>query len=287
MCSVFLARGSERVALAAMAIVTCVAIAPGFTAAVRADPAQPIPPQSRSASNTAEPGLPDRADLRGVAPDPMERGVVDWGGSDAEPFGIVTAPAASPTLWATWHGVREDIDSNRRLLERCRADLEHCGSSGAKLILGIVAAARGQAGRARLGQINRAINLAVRPVSDLALYGTADRWAAPLDTLTLGAGDCEDYAIAKYFDLQLADVPEHDLRLLIVHDLRVHQDHAVLAVRQDGHWLILDNRRLLMLEAAQLQDYVPVIMIRDERVGAVVGIELPATPAVAPGTIDK
>ncbi len=39
-------------------------------------------------------------------------------------------------------------------------------------------------GRARLGEINRAINLAVRPVSDLAQYGQLDVWTSPLVTLT-------------------------------------------------------------------------------------------------------
>jgi len=52
------------------------------------------------------------------------------------------------------------------------------------------------------GEINRAINLAIRPMSDLAQYGAIDVWSSPLVTFTNGAGDCEDYAIAKFAALR-------------------------------------------------------------------------------------
>ena len=52
--------------------------------------------------------------------------------------------------------------------------------------------------------INRDINMAIRPTSDLAQWGVTDRWSAPLATLASGRGDCEDYAIAKYVALREA-----------------------------------------------------------------------------------
>ena len=57
---------------------------------------------------------------------------------------------------------------------------------------------RQRAGRARLGEINRAVNLSIRATSDLSQYGVADFWSAPLATIEKGAGECEDYAILKY-----------------------------------------------------------------------------------------
>ena len=65
---------------------------------------------------------------------------------------------------------------------------------------------RARDGRARLGEINRAINLAIRPMSDLAQYGEIDVWSSPLVTFAHGAGDCEDYAIAKFVALRLAGI---------------------------------------------------------------------------------
>jgi predicted transglutaminase-like cysteine proteinase len=61
----------------------------------------------------------------------------------------------------------------------------------------IVDRGRQRDGRARLGEINQAINIAIRPMEDLAQYGEADAWSSPLVTFNTGAGDCEDYAIAK------------------------------------------------------------------------------------------
>ena len=86
--------------------------------------------------------------------------------------------------------------------------------------MNIVDVARRREGRARIGEINRAINLAIRPMSDRAQYGVPDLWTAPIQTLTAGAGDCEDYAIAKYVALEKTGVPEENLRLLVVRDTR-------------------------------------------------------------------
>jgi predicted transglutaminase-like cysteine proteinase len=57
----------------------------------------------------------------------------------------------------------------------------------AAFLLISLSASSGHAGRARIGIINRAINPAIRPASDLAQWGVEDRWTAPIAT---GRGDC-------------------------------------------------------------------------------------------------
>jgi predicted transglutaminase-like cysteine proteinase len=109
-----------------------------------------------------------------------------------------------------------------------------------------------------LGEINRAINSSIRYVGDLVQHGMPDRWSSPLATFAAGRGDCEDYAIAKYVALREAGLAESDLRLLLVRDRAVREDHLVLAARHDGRWLILDNRRLMLLEANELPQYAPL-----------------------------
>ena len=86
-----------------------------------------------------------------------------------------------------------------------------CVSPAALKFLDIVDAARLREGRARLGEINRAINLAIRPISDLAQHGQIDVWTSPLATLARGGGDCEDYAIAKFVALRRAGIAPDDL----------------------------------------------------------------------------
>lgn len=76
------------------------------------------------------------------------------------------------------------------------------------------------------------------------------------------AGDCEDYAIAKFVALQEAGVSIDDLRILILQDDIQEEDHTVVAARLDGKWLMLDNRRMVMLEDQQVPDYYhPVFLI--------------------------
>ena len=121
--------------------------------------------------------------------------------------------------------------------------------------------AKAREGRARLGEINRAINLAIHPMSDLAQYGEIDVWSSPLLTFTTGSGDCEDYAIAKFVALHQAGIPPEDLRIVIMHDTIRGEDHAVAAARLDGHWLTLDNRRMTMVEDTHIRNYRPLYVI--------------------------
>ena len=121
--------------------------------------------------------------------------------------------------------------------------------------------ARERDGRARLGQINRAVNLAIRPMSDLAQYGEIDVWSSPLATFYRGAGDCEDYAIAKFVALSLAGISPDDLRIVVMRNTILGEDHAVAAVRLDGHWLMLDNQRMAMVEDGSVRNFQPLFVI--------------------------
>jgi predicted transglutaminase-like cysteine proteinase len=177
-----------------------------------------------------------------------------------EPFGLNAVPVASGDVLTKWSGVEADIRAENEILSHCRASAELCPAA-ARSFLAIVAQGQVQTGRARIGIINRAINLAIRPMSDLAQWGVIDRWSAPLVTLTTGRGDCEDYAIAKYVALTEAGVAAEDVKLVIVRDLAVGGEHAVVAARLDGHWFILDNRWLMLVEDNQIRQMVPLFVL--------------------------
>ena len=51
---------------------------------------------------------------------------------------------------------------------------------------------------------------------DIVIWKRADYWATPLETLGRGAGDCEDFSIAKYMTLRLLGIPADKLRLIYV-----------------------------------------------------------------------
>jgi predicted transglutaminase-like cysteine proteinase len=191
----------------------------------------------------------------------------------SEPFGLATFRAPEGLLWVKWRDIEQHLKVEAVELERCRDDRAACPSQ-ALHFLRLVEAARALDGRARLEMVNRAVNAAVRYTTDFAQHGVADRWTAPLATLAAARGDCEDYAIAKYAILRAAGVAVSDLRLLLVRDRAVRQDHAVLAVRENGRWLVLDNRHPLLVETTALPQFTPLFALDHE------GVSLFAAPYV-------
>jgi predicted transglutaminase-like cysteine proteinase len=196
----------------------------------------------------------------GYAGTPGASGASDLAES-AEPFGLFAARLSGGGLLAKWLGVQRRLEDEMVQLALCEGDRDGCVSSAALQFLAIVDAAKARDGRGRLGEINRAINLAIRPTSDLAQYGEIDVWSSPLATLARAAGDCEDYAIAKFVALRLAGLSPDDLRIVIMRDTISGEDHAVAAARLDGRWLTLDNRRMAMVEDAQIRNYQPTFVI--------------------------
>jgi len=187
----------------------------------------------------------------------------DLATKSTEPFGLATTALAAGGVHDKWLGLQRRLDDDMVQLALCDGDREGCVSPAALKLLAIVDAGRQRDGRAKPGEINRAINLAIRSVSDETQYGETDVWASPLATFMRGAGDCEDYAFAKFAALRLAGIEADDLRILIVRDIR-GEDHAVAAVRLDGRWLTLDNRRMAMIEDADIRNYRPTfVMDRD------------------------
>ena len=184
----------------------------------------------------------------------------------AEPFGLAASTLPGGGLRDKWVAVQRRLDDEMVQLALCEGDRDGCVSAAALKFLDIVDAARTREGRARLGEINRAVNLAIRPIGDLAQHGQIDVWSSPLATLARGGGDCEDYAIAKFTALRRAGLAPDDLRIVVLHDTIHGEDHAVAAARLDGRWLMLDNRRMAMVEDANVRNFRPTFVIGEHGV---------------------
>ena len=100
-------------------------------------------------------------------------------------------------------------------------------------------------------------------VIDPKNYGVPDYWAAPLQFLTKD-GDCEDYAIAKYFSLRLLGFPASEMRIVVLQDLNLGEAHAVLAVYRHGRALILDNQIRTVVSDKSIHHYRPIYSINEE-----------------------
>ena len=128
------------------------------------------------------------------------------------------------------------------------------GNAGA-----FAASLRGDDIISKLEAVNSYVNARVRFIDDRVQFGVADRWLAPAETLTRGRGDCEDFALAKRAMLRAAGVPEKDLYLVVLKDLSRRADHAVLVVRADGRFLVLDNGTDRIVDSSDVQDYKPML----------------------------
>lgn len=113
--------------------------------------------------------------------------------------------------------------------------------------------------RQKLELVNDFFNRS-RFVDDIDLWDVRDYWATPLEFLIQDAGDCEDYAIAKYYTLRALGMDEEKLRITYVTALELDQAHMVLAYYTTAGAvpLLLDNLKPHILPASQRADLQPV-----------------------------
>jgi predicted transglutaminase-like cysteine proteinase len=179
-------------------------------------------------------------------------------------FGMPTEPVAAGELPEKWHHVEAAMARDFAVVAQCHSN-GTCPVAAQRLI-DISAEGAGRSGRARVGRINRAAGLAIRPVSDEMQWGVADHWSDPFETLLSNRGDCEDYAILKYAALLEAGVPREDVKIVILKNFFPNEDHAAVATRVDGQWLILDNRTLTLVRDTDITRAIPEFVLDHEGV---------------------
>jgi predicted transglutaminase-like cysteine proteinase len=100
-------------------------------------------------------------------------------------------------------------------------------------------------------------------VEDLANWGLPDYWETPGEFIARG-GDCEDYAIAKYFSLVRLGFSARDLRIVTVSDSKAHDFHAVLVANIGGIDWLLDNQLPEMVRLESMPQYTPIYSLNQE-----------------------
>lgn len=122
----------------------------------------------------------------------------------------------------------------------------------------------------RIATVNDFFNRRLQYRQDIDLWGQVDYWASPLETLSRGAGDCEDFAIAKYFTLISAGVPHSRLRLVYVRIQMgsAQQPHMVLAYypRPDAEPWVMDSLVTELRVASARPDLNPVFSFNAEAI---------------------
>lgn len=117
-----------------------------------------------------------------------------------------------------------------------------------------------------LENLNNTVNDLIQYTSDEKLYGTSDHWASFSDISKTLAGDCEDYALLKYWALRKLGVKPESMHILVFYDKIVRIHHAVLVVKKDGTDFILDNRTYKLIKLRQMSDILPNLAINENEV---------------------
>ena len=152
-------------------------------------------------------------------------------------FGSVALPIGRTTLDSKWASISQPLPARG-------------------LWSGLVQAAQQAGGQQQVELINRWVNQRLRFVDDRQ---GRDQWASASQSLLRGAGDCEDFAIAKMKLLEAAGFDRRAMFLVIARDLVRQADHALLAVRIGNDLMILDNMTDKVLPSSSVGDYRPVM----------------------------
>lgn len=117
--------------------------------------------------------------------------------------------------------------------------------------------------RERIDKVNAFFNR-IPYVVDASNWGVADYWATPLQFLSR-AGDCEDYAIAKYVTLRQLGFSSEEMRIVVLDDTNLRVPHAILTVADGDRLLVLDNQIPDVVDSKRILHYKAIYSINENR----------------------
>jgi len=126
----------------------------------------------------------------------------------------------------------------------------------------VVNESRSLSRRAQLEKLNGWAN-GIRYREDSSNWGIPDYWQTPAEFLARG-GDCEDYAILKYFGLTELGFDPADMRIMVLYDEELKLHHAVLLVRLEGEIWLLDNQKEKVARLKDAPHYRPIYSVNQD-----------------------
>lgn len=103
--------------------------------------------------------------------------------------------------------------------------------------------------------------------SDIELYGKSDHWATPSEFVRKKGGDCEDFALIKYWTLRKLGIPAQRMRIMVGTVPGRDGSHAVLSVADEkGQVWILDNlQKNPVPEDKMVTQFVPLLSVNEDQ----------------------
>jgi predicted transglutaminase-like cysteine proteinase len=161
---------------------------------------------------------------------------------------------AGAAAWPAWAQILERHSTEREAIRRCLREESACSGKLKSLRHVLLRGAALEPDR-QLSLVNRYVNKRHykrdrRRLSPSVVPGgeaeLRNHWSTLLEFLQRG-GDCEDYAVAKYFLLRELGFPAENMRVLVTWERSARDYHAVLAVRRDNGstWLLESDNTIV------------------------------------------
>lgn len=166
---------------------------------------------------------------------------------DAGVFKSVALPVGKLAVFTQWQR------ASRVAINEQACWMGLCRSAKGRELLGVAERAKAMPPMAALRFVNRRVNSTIRYRAD-----RGDRWASVTETALRGAGDCEDYALAKRALLMRAGFDADQIQFVILKETRRQLYHAVLAVHVNGTRYILDNLSKAVMPDTVYRSYLPM-----------------------------
>ncbi len=192
-------------------------------------------------------------------------------------FGATNLQSRGLDVTSQWNRVVDRLPALSAAISACAADTANCS---APWMMAWVQARRLSSLLDRgeqLQAVNRFFNRWPYR-TDRANYRASEYWAAP-DEFMAYSGDCEDYAIAKFFALRELGFTNQELRIAVVYDNLRRTGHAVLAVYTEDDILILNNQTNTIASHARYNNFVPWYLVNETTLWTAAG---PALSSLIP-----
>ncbi len=154
-----------------------------------------------------------------------------------------------------WNAVMNKMRAQMASYQHCATNRSACANPTMQTWHDLVNTARKTDQMTQLRMVNTYFNN-WKYTTDREGYGVSEHWASPAEFMN-NSGDCEDYAIVKYFTLHFLGYTDAQMRLVSVVDTIKGIGHSVLAVNARGGTYILDNNSDGLYRDIKYKHYVP------------------------------
>jgi predicted transglutaminase-like cysteine proteinase len=182
----------------------------------------------------------------------------------------LSAPAqAVGTLWGasgTFSSNLKNFPKWRGSMDRYRQEMAACGlpTCDKPKLAQLIESMRGlDPGQQVLAIQSQMGTDKFRYTLDIVNWGLTDYWETPFEFMRKN-GDCEDYALSKYWTLRALGIPANTMQIVVLQDLNLGIAHAVLVVSIGGRSLLLDNQLRNVVDASTVRHYQPVYAVNEE-----------------------